>query len=322
MKRITKTGEVAVASEVGRSSIGGLVSTPDDTIPEEYPLRLNTYTIPPNYDITVEKFEEYAFSRLQLLRAVENAAMKFQREDELSKAIKTAEDKWMPLHSNESAATYSLLEERRRDQAAHFILRLAFCSTADSIRWFVTQECLLFRIRFHLEMSRERSDFLKRTNSHLIPVDPSEKMAVLEHIRKCSPGKEMDDFFKVPFEFVPDLVGRRGVYLHKGYAYVPKCDSFSIVMTKFKENLEFWMERTARELPSLRDDRLLPLLRLVKTSDSSSTDVSRGFVEGKLTSADLDAVPMTTHTNSYLGQHPFPTLHATALSTRPARQSS
>lgn len=196
----------------------------------------------------------------------------------------------MALHANDSAAVYSLFDERRRDHASHFILRLAFCSTADSIRWFITQECLLFRIRYYNEMSRDRSEFLRCTNANLVPVDMIEKTSIQEHLRKASPGKEMDEFFKVAFEHVPDLVSKRAVYLRGGNAYVPKCDSFSIVMTRFRENLDLWMERTARELPGLRDDRLLPLLNLVKATDSSVTDQSRGFVEGKLTAADLHPV--------------------------------
>lgn len=66
MKRITNSGEVAVATDVGRGGIGELVSAiAPIKVPEAYPLRLNTYTAPPSYDITVEQFEEYAFARLQ-----------------------------------------------------------------------------------------------------------------------------------------------------------------------------------------------------------------------------------------------------------------
>lgn len=233
-----------------------------------------------------------------VLRAVENASLRHQREDELSKAIKTAEEKWMPLHSNESAAAYPLFEERRKDQASHYILRLAFCSSPSSISWFIAQECLLFRIRFHNELGRERADFLKRCNAHLRPVEEEERtqQPLLDLLRRSSPGKEGDEFYKVPFELVPDLVARRGCLVRGGYAYVPKSDSFSIVMTRFRENLEFWVERTSRELTTLKDERLLPLLQLVKTSEAAAaaaahpSDAARGFVEGRLTAADIDAV--------------------------------
>lgn len=73
MKRITKKGEVAVAADAGRISnasvlpLGGLVANDlvKSGVPEEYPFRLNPYLVPPNYDMTIEQFEEYAFARLQ-----------------------------------------------------------------------------------------------------------------------------------------------------------------------------------------------------------------------------------------------------------------
>lgn len=217
--------------------------------------------------------------------------MRLQREDELRKAIRGVEDKWLPLHSNESGAAYNLLDERRKDHASHYILRLAFCNSADAIRWFVTQECLLFRIRFANEMSKERTDFLHNSNAALQPISSEEKRELMDELKKCSPGKELDDYYRVPFEFVPDLVAKRALLLRKGWAYVPKSDSFSMVMTKFKEDLEFWMERTAREIVSIRDERIMPLLQLVKTTDSTVvSDTSRGFVEGKLTADGLDSV--------------------------------
>lgn len=228
-----------------------------------------------------------------VLRAVENIYMRNTREDEIVKAIKTAEDKYLPLHSNESSSSFPLLEERRRDQASHFILRLAFCNNSESIRWFVTQECALFKARFSHELVKDRMDFLKYSNSYLAPISSSEKEQVTEQLRKCSPGKESDEFYKVPFEFVPELVSRRTVFLKGGWAFVPKSESFSLIMTKFRENLEFWMERTAREIPTLRDERLLPLLQLVKTTDNSATDATRGVVDGKLTADTLDAA--STH---------------------------
>lgn len=61
MKRVTKDGQVAVTTRPPLvTGIGDDVGVPD-----EYPFRLNTYLIPPHYDITVEKFEEFAFARLQ-----------------------------------------------------------------------------------------------------------------------------------------------------------------------------------------------------------------------------------------------------------------
>jgi hypothetical protein len=60
-------------------------------------------------------------------------------------------------------------DERRKDHVSHFILRLAYCKSEDLRRWFLTQECDLFRYRFDLEDSESVSDFLKVRRS----VEPS-----------------------------------------------------------------------------------------------------------------------------------------------------
>lgn len=71
MKRVTKERDVPLETRLNSNASalpGGLVFASPSTqtsIPEEYPFRLNSYSNPPNYDITVEQFEEYAFSRLQ-----------------------------------------------------------------------------------------------------------------------------------------------------------------------------------------------------------------------------------------------------------------
>lgn len=271
---------------------GGLATTYSNEggIPEAYPFRINTYFRPPTYDITIEQFEEYAFARLQLLRAIEAASMKNQREDEIFRAIKQAEDRWLPMHSNESFSSYDLEEERKRDQASHFILRLAYCTSSDNIRWFVNQETLLFRSRFHHELGKERAEFLKRVATSLKVVSQEEKAEFYDQFRVINVGKEQEEFYIVPWEDVPDLVSRGQVVLRAGNAYVPKSDLFSILVTKFRENLEFWMERTAREIPNLGDERIMPLLQMVKTTDTTVvTDTTRGFVEvGKLIAADID----------------------------------
>lgn len=39
-------------------------------------------------------------------------------------------------------------ESMRKDQASHFILRLAYCRTGDLRAWLLTHELALFRVRF------------------------------------------------------------------------------------------------------------------------------------------------------------------------------
>ena len=67
MKRIVGTAEVA--AEPKKSAVGGPVfhglAEESLLIAKEYPFRINTYEKPPDYDVSIEQFEEYAHARLQ-----------------------------------------------------------------------------------------------------------------------------------------------------------------------------------------------------------------------------------------------------------------
>lgn len=219
------------------------------------------------------------------------------RDDEIYKAIKSVEEKWLPLHANESASAYNLAEERRRDHASHYILRLAFCSSPDAIRWFIAQECTLLRLRFATELSKERTEFLRTCHAGRLPIVTAEERATLvesDPLATAFLPLAPEEVYRVPWEWVPDLVGRRAILVRAGWAYLPKGESFSLVLTKFRESLEFWMERTARELVAIRDERILPLLSMLKTSETSVGGTSvgaKGFLDGhKLTADSLDSV--------------------------------
>ena len=51
-------------------------------------------------------------------------------------------------------------EYRWKDQVSHFVLRLAYCRTDELRRWFLAQECELFRVRFQHEDPRVQVEHL------------------------------------------------------------------------------------------------------------------------------------------------------------------
>ena len=118
--------------------------------------QLSLYKTPPQDEITLDEFELLALDRLQLLRGIESLKMRgFDGEDYSNKASQL-EKKYVPFNGMKT--------EERKDQISHFILRLAFCRTEELRRWFITQECHLFRLRFERLTDLEQSEFMAANN--------------------------------------------------------------------------------------------------------------------------------------------------------------
>ena len=246
-----------------------------------------------------------------MLRAIETAAIRQLKDDDFSVRFKALHESYLPLHAN--ARGYSLDEERQKDITSHFILRLGFCRTEDTRRWFITHESLLFKFRYsHLLSNDEKLAFVCDELPELLTVSENEKTSLQKELfAATSVGTQMlDTYFKVPFESVSDLVARRAVFVKEGWAYVPRQDSLSILLTQFKAKLQKDLEETARILPRLNEDqRLLPvLLNLCSSTDLDDSKAlgisSTGYA---LTAAQVESMatlfpPCMHHLHSQLKQ--------------------
>lgn len=304
------------------------ISFEEATIPSQYPHRLSLYQQAPSYEITIEDFEELALARLErntikrsffvyflfvVLKAVETAGIRNLRDDDLFAWIRKYEQKHLPLHGNNVASRFPLFDERRRDESAHFILRLAFCGAVpqdtftlddsrtlvtaeDGRRWFVNQETALLRYRLQMltENRSEREEFLSHClRVFSIPRVEEKSTALVEQLRTIhSPEVALnEEFYTCPWELVPDLVAKRSVLLQGGKALVPRSDCASIILNSFRDALESSLERIAREIPFLRDDRLVPLLEALRQCDldaAMASGSSGNTLLGQLAAADVD----------------------------------
>src|SRR5690606_33760313 len=95
-----------------------------------------------------------------------------------------------------------------------------------------------------------------------------------------------EEYLVCPFEMVPDLLGRRSLYLKDGNAYISKFDVFSIIQTKFKESLEFQMDLCSRYLPTIKDERVIPILDHVKASRIVAPQTASNFTGTKVGADD------------------------------------
>lgn len=259
-----------------------------------------------------------------MLKAVETAGIRNLRDEELFAWIRKYEQKHLPLHGNNVASRFPLFDERRRDESSHYILRLAFCgavpnetftlgdssalnSAEEGRRWFVAQEVALFRYRLQQmasESRQEREEFLshslrilsaKNGDSDIRLMTSEEKAVHLDQLRAVHPAENIqsEEFYNCPWELVPDLVAKRGVLLVKGRAFVPRWDCASIILNRFKEELEGSLEAIARHVPFMRDDRIVPLLDGLRRCDYSLDSVmassgSNSNVSGTLTAPEID----------------------------------
>lgn len=152
-------------------------------------------------------------------------------------------EKHLPLQSD-SSRSQKLQDERRKDHYSHFILRLAFSSTEDLRRRFSRLETMLFRLRFKDDDPRERQSFVKSLNLEWEEVGDEEKVELRDKLMAAGGQKkgEEQEWFKVDWERVPELVEQRRVLLRQGKAYVPQREQMSLVVAEFTKRLDEALE--------------------------------------------------------------------------------
>ncbi|KAK9456533.1 eukaryotic and archaeal DNA primase, large subunit-domain-containing protein [Dipodascopsis uninucleata] len=245
---------------------------------QDYPDRLNLYSVPPLAEITLDQFEEWALDRLRVLCEIESCLFRNRNLKATEQAVKPVIDKYLPLTSNstKSQTKSSQLDyERKKDHYSHYILRLAFCRSDELRHRFVKAESILFRIRYlSCDLAEQQAFLLKANNNqNWTSVADNEKEQLKELLAAATSmsiaAVEQEPFFAVDFEKVPDLVENRRVLLRYGQAYIPASQQLTLVLSDFAERLQKELEITARALPRLdEDDRLVPILN----------HLSRGFV--------------------------------------------
>ncbi|KAH6641380.1 eukaryotic and archaeal DNA primase, large subunit-domain-containing protein [Chaetomium tenue] len=266
----------------------------------QYPHRLNFYATPPTADITLEQFEQWAINRLRVLAELEACSFRNKTLAETALHMKPLLEKYLPLDASSSNSSVLHLQ-RQQDHYSHFILRLAFASTEDLRRRFARVETMLFRLRFQTDDSRERAAFVSKLNLDWEPVSDEEKRELAPRLATTvgfGYGKRAqqvldEDWCKVDWTRVPDLVEGRKVFVKAGMAYVPGREQQSMVLNAFSKRLGQALELTARALPRLdEDDRLAPILdhlsKNFTTPDASYTGSGAAIEGAEITARNMD----------------------------------
>ncbi|XP_022318289.2 DNA primase large subunit-like [Crassostrea virginica] len=270
--------------------------------------RLQFYKIPPKETVSLQEFEEYAIERLKVLKAVENAGIRFMRGSEEYNALVEKEIKKTRLAKIIRTDFSTNEEEYRMDHISHFILRLAYCRSEDLKRWFLQQELDLFRFRFLKETAEGKQKFLQVNKLDYNPISDEEKKEVLQSLiasaGKNSTTADTVEYFKVPFTEVLDLVRGRRVYLSRGFAYVPKDDMIVILITHYRAHLSQQLALTSRALPQLEEDnRLLPMLSGLSKRYLGQDYSTKKSNIGKITAEMIDSLSKQSFPPCMLNLH-------------------
>lgn len=256
----------------------------------------------------MKDFEEGAKDRMYVLKAIETAKTRGKKRDETRDEVKKVlREKGLDLTQRPSKADemHSLDGgPSRKDTVSHFTLRIAYCTTEENRRWFLQQECALFKNRFELLPPEERAAFLNSCDMGYQPLSREQFEAVQQSLEQVllSQGKGLSmngrnidhsDFYKVPFEDVILLVRDRRVFISKGEAYVHAPDLVELVLGQFRarlsrallEHQRIWAMKMDGE-----EERLQPLLKNLTNAYMGPDHTKPGGVHDRLTIADIDAV--------------------------------
>ncbi|XP_026382202.1 probable DNA primase large subunit [Papaver somniferum] len=252
---------------------------------------LPVYRSAPSLEVRLEDFELFAIDRLRVLTGISNGLSRGKKPDEMEKL---GNDLWKANMRHHDSSR--MLD---KDIISHFVLRLVYCRNEELRKWFLTHETKLFEYRFRVESVESQKALMAEIGFPYKAVGMGELEDMRENLNQVarSIGRPMltSDalFFKVPFEEVPELIGGRKVYIHKGFAYVAMNQAVNVVTGMFRSNLSKALVLTNRKwtttLKEQEKDRLTPIVEALSTS-YLGPDYSQPKEYAEISIKDIDKV--------------------------------
>ena len=259
-------------SAVKPGALGGVTAS-------HYPT-LSMYTNTPSADISLETFEAYALDRMRVLKAIDDGLSRGTKQPEMEFLMNEETGKYLKLSDTlpvgDTTHAFASDEVLSKDEVSHFALRLAYCRTEELRRWFLLNECTLFKHRFGKLDSFAKARFLEDHAMEYKPISADEFIAVKQGLAEVLSGMmKRDDrdkimatgasgFYSVPFEEVHDLVRGRRVFMSNGQAFVPRDQLTSLVVGAFRAGLSKQLavasRRWAQHIAGEEKERLAPVI--------------------------------------------------------------
>ncbi|KAI4491282.1 hypothetical protein M0802_010215 [Mischocyttarus mexicanus] len=120
------------------------------------------------------------------------------------------------------------------DNASHFLVKAA-CSSRN-LKWIIIQEIRLFLWRISTLTLDEIKEFITINKIQTYDISKEEEKGLEEFMELSKLYKNMQ-FYKVPFQAVPDLVALQKVFVKNGMAFVPEKELAGLCCCYFKKNL-------------------------------------------------------------------------------------
>ncbi|KFM26884.1 putative DNA primase large subunit [Auxenochlorella protothecoides] len=262
---------------------------------------LSMYSELPGSEISIEEFEQAALDRLRVLKGLDDLKAKGFRPDQVQDKVLSLVDQYLKAATRESTI--------RKDTVSHYVLRLAYCRTEELRRWFLAQECDLFRARFRALLPGEQRAFIEGNRLPFRPLTPAEFREVEDDLRATmlavtgslqqtnalfqGAAAPHEAFYRAPFEAVPDLVGSRRVYLRAGHAYVSRDQAVSLAVQPFRAALSKALVTTARRWSQVvgpsEAHRLAPIVESLSQRylGPDYSDPEKRGVTGQVAASDI-----------------------------------
>jgi len=234
-----------------------------------------SYYVSPEPTTNIICFSAFTTPKNKVLRKIEEMKTRNLSQDMFRSQLDTSIKTNLTISSSDSKKV-NVSESKKIDVASHFILRAAYCRTEDLRRWFLAQECRLFRHRLESVSNKSHGgnndalrEFLAHNDFDLDRVTRNEKDSLRDKLMSIPGGPNPVEFhtteyYRVPFIQALELVSRRECYIEGGYAYVPLGRIVSIVAAKFRASLSKSLALAAGVFGQVAHDeqaRIGPLLK-------------------------------------------------------------
>ncbi|CAF0760455.1 unnamed protein product [Brachionus calyciflorus] len=255
------------------------------------------YNSPPDGRLEFDEFASVAIERFSILQMFETIGARYMKggNDYLSK-LDTELRKLGFLKTILCSSKDTPIDEAElnKDIVSHFILRLAFCQTEELKRWFIQQECDLFRYKLNRIQNDQAiiEKFLQDNDLLYVPITDSEKDGIMDSLIEMGGSPNViknTHYFKINFLEVLDLVKTRRVLVKKGFAYVTIADFGSVLTHVFRTRLSKSLATLSRHIKEIEEDqRISDLLKILRERDIGE-NYSDTTARDHLTAESLDS---------------------------------